>query len=58
MLSPNFVLFLEPGLVAGSSLRRDEQFANLGHAHTMLTEQMTGHLALRRIFREPERIVH
>src|SRR6266481_4171638 len=34
--SPNFVLFLEPGRVAGSSLRRGEQFANLDHTHTTL----------------------
>src|SRR5258708_22531982 len=30
--SPNFVLFLKPGLAADVSLRRRKQFANLGHA--------------------------
>src|ERR1700737_212540 len=55
--SPNFVFFFKPGLLAGSSLRRDEQFANLGHADSPLAEQMAGDGALRRIFREPERIV-
>ena len=35
----------------------DEQFANLGHADGTLAQQMIGNRALRRIFREPERIV-
>src|ERR1700737_49576 len=56
--SPNFVLFLKPGLVAGLSLRRRKQFANLGHADGALAQQMTGDCALCQIFREPERIVH
>ena len=34
-----------------------QQFANLGHADGALAEQMAGDRALRRIFREPERIV-
>jgi hypothetical protein len=40
------------------SLRRDQQFANLGHAHGALAEQMACDLALRGIFREPERVVY
>ena len=38
------------------SLRRDEQFANLGHADGAVAKQVTGDLALYRIFREPEQI--
>ena len=44
-------------LAATSSLRRDEQFANLTHADGAFAEQMAGDRALRCIFREPERIV-
>src|ERR1700674_2441467 len=54
--SPNFVLFLKPGLVADASLRRDEQFANLGHADGAVAKQVTGDRPLHRIFRETERI--
>src|SRR5260370_40074904 len=43
--SPNFALSLKPGLVADSSLRRDEQFANLGHADGTVAKQVTGDLA-------------
>jgi hypothetical protein len=53
---PKFcVLFLKSGLVAGSSLRRDEPFANLGHGGGGRL-QVTGDLALHGIFRKPERI--
>jgi hypothetical protein len=53
---PKFcVLFLKSGLVAGSSLRRDEPFANLGHACGG-RQRVTGDLALHGIFRKPERI--
>jgi hypothetical protein len=38
------------------SLRRDEQFANLGHADGAVAKQVTGDRPLHRIFREPERI--
>src|SRR6478672_9715637 len=55
--SPNFVLFLKPGLAAGSSLRRRKQFANLGDADSAVAEQVSGDCPLQRIFREPERIV-
>src|SRR5664279_5843797 len=55
-VSPYFALFLQSGLVA-QSLPRDEQFANLGDTDGAVAEQMAGDRALRRIFREPERIV-
>ena len=42
---------------ARSSLRRDKQFANLGHADRALAEQVSCHRALLGIFRKPERIV-
>src|SRR5258705_10006407 len=55
--SLSFCYFL-PGVSLDRSLRGRKQFANLGHADAAVTEQMTGDCALRRIFREPERIVH
>src|SRR5215210_2985272 len=39
-----------------ASLRRGEQFANLGHPDGALAEQERGDGALRGIFRQPERI--
>src|SRR5665213_1920372 len=50
------LLVLETERVAEASLRCRKQFANLGHAHGALAEQMAGDRPLRRIFREPERI--
>src|ERR1700730_12731428 len=55
--SLDFLLFLKPELVAGASLRCDEQFANLGHADGALAEQVGCDRALRRNFCEPEWIV-
>src|ERR1700675_3854796 len=46
-----------PAFIIDSSLRCDEQFANLSHADGAFAEQMAGDRALRGIFREPERIV-
>src|ERR1700726_4496171 len=50
----SLLVFLER---ARSSLRRDKQFANLGHADRALAEQVSCHCALLGIFRKPERIV-
>jgi hypothetical protein len=36
------------------SLRRQKQFANLGHPDDAVAEQVGGDAELRRIFREPE----
>jgi hypothetical protein len=44
-------------VVRGLSLRRQKQFANLGHPGGALTEHMAGDGTLRRIFREPELVV-
>jgi len=43
-------------LLAEASLRRDEEFANLGHADGAGAGQRAEDRAQNRIFREPERI--
>src|SRR6202158_6604527 len=50
--SPNLVLFLKTGLVSDASLRRDEQFANLGHADGAVRKTVTRVLVLTSLFRE------
>src|SRR5260370_1674818 len=54
--SLKFYVVIRSGLVAGLSLRCRKQFANLRHADGTLAQQMRSDRALRRIFREPERM--